>query len=237
MKRRDEQGGAVSKLFWTVVVLAVLLVVVDRVGDFAAERVAADTLQSSQGLDQPPHVSIEGFPFLNQFATGRYERVRLSAGRVPVGSAPNSLTLSRVRLDFRTVTTSKSFDKFRARRARATATVSFAELSRRLGVKVRYGGGGRVRASKRFTVLGQTIEPTISVKPAVADGVLSFTGPRIRGLQDGPPEVSRALENLFAADLPMKNVPFDVTVQDFRVVNAGLELILTGKNVTYTRPS
>lgn len=189
-----------SKLFWTVVALAILLVVVDRVGDFAAERVAADTLQSSQGLDQPPHVSIEGFPFLHQFVTGRYERVRLSAERVPVGSAPNSLTLSRVRLDFRTVTTSKSFDRFRARRARARdRELRRAEPSTRRQGPLRRRRPGEGEQEVQRAGPGHRSHDQRQAGCGRRRAVLHrFQDP---GSAGRPTEVSRVLENLFAAHL------------------------------------
>ncbi|MEP6814602.1 MAG: DUF2993 domain-containing protein [Marmoricola sp.] len=234
MSTRDEHGGAVSKLLGFVVVLAVLLVVVDRVAVFAAERVAADRLQSSQGLAATPDVAIAGFPFLNQFAAGRYEHVSATAKDVRLGSSTDALTLSRVRLDFRTVTTSKDFSRFHARSATAHATVDYAELSRRLGVKVRYAGAGRVKASKTFTVLGQKINPTISVKPTVANDVLSFTGSSTNGLQGAPRAVTDSLQGIFGTDVSLKGIPFDVKVTSLRVDRRGLELALSGKNLSYS---
>lgn len=233
MGRRDEHGGAGSKLVWFVVVIVVLLLGADRIGDYAAERVAADKLQSSQGLDSRPDVSITGFPFLTQFAAGRYEQVRASASGVRVGTSSNALTLASVRLDFRTVSTSRDFSSFRARSATAHATLGYADLSRRLGVRVRYGGGGRIRASKSFAVLGSTVRPTISVRPTVAGEVLSFAGSRINGLQDAPPAVTDSLDGIFGTDVSLKGIPFNIKVTSLVVDPRGLELTLTGTDLSY----
>jgi hypothetical protein len=232
--RRDEQGGAVSKLFWFVVLLALLAVVADRVGDYVAERTAANELQSSQRLDSRPDVDIAGFPFLTQFADGRYDHVTASAHDLPVGTSPNALTLSTVRVDFRTVTTSRDFSTFRARSATARATVSYSALSRALGGQVEYAGKGLVKATKRFTVLGETVRPTITVKPSVARDALSFVGPNIGGLENIPPEVTAALNDVFDTDLSLKGIPFDVRVRSLTADRQGLELVLTGKNLRYT---
>src|ERR1700712_5607103 len=67
-----------------VVVLAVLLSVLDRGGDYVAERVAADNLQSSQHLTSRPDVTIHGVPFLTQFVQGDYDHVSVDADGLPV---------------------------------------------------------------------------------------------------------------------------------------------------------
>jgi hypothetical protein len=236
VRRRAETGSVASKLLWTLVVVAVLLLVADRVADFAAERTAADKLQSSQRLDSQPDVSIGGFPFLTQFANGRYQDVSASAHDVQVGSSGNGLMLSTVHVDFRTVTTSRDFSRFHARSATARATVSYADLGRRLGGTVRYAGDGRIEASRKFTVLGQTVRPTISVQPRAANDALSFAGARINGLADVPPEVTSALQGIFDTELSLKGIPFDITVTSLRADQKGLELTLSGRNLSYTRP-
>ena len=131
-------------------------------------------------LEREPDVSITGFPFLNQFASGRYERVIVTAEDVRVGTADTSLTIKKVRLDFRGVTASRDFTRFRAKSATAHATVGYPALSRTLGIKVSYGGDGRITASKEFTVLGQTLRPTVTVEPKVASDALTFAGSQIR---------------------------------------------------------
>ena len=108
----------------------VLALVVDRVADYVAEQAAAGELQRSQGLESKPDVSITGFPFLNQFASGHYEQVIVTADDVRVGAADASLTLAKVRLDFRGVTASRDFTSFRAQTATAHATVGYPRSAR-----------------------------------------------------------------------------------------------------------
>ena len=203
------------RLLKVLLVLAVVALVVDRGADYVAEQAAAGELQRSQGLEREPDVSITGFPFLNQFASGRYERVIVTAEDVRVGTADTSLTIKKVRLDFRGVTASRDFTRFRAKSATAHATVGYPELSRTLGIKVSYGGDGRITASKEFTVLGQTLRPTVTVEPKVA---------------------SDALREIFGADLSLEDLPFDVKVTGVKVTRTGLDLILAGKDLSYRPP-
>jgi hypothetical protein len=58
-----------------VVTLLLLLVVLDRVAWFAAERGVGQTIRTTQHLSSTPHVSIKGFPFLTQAIRGRYTEV------------------------------------------------------------------------------------------------------------------------------------------------------------------
>jgi len=226
----------VFRLLKVMLVLAVVALVVDRGADYVAEQAAAGELQRSQGLEREPDVSITGFPFLNQFASGRYERVIVTAEDVRVGTADTSLTIKKVRLDFRGVTASRDFTRFRAKSATAHATVGYPELSRTLGIKVSYGGDGRITASKEFTVLGQTLRPTVTVEPKVASDALTFAGSQIGGGQNLPAEVSAALREIFGADLSLEDLPFDVKVTGVKVTRTGLDLILAGKDLSYRPP-
>lgn len=71
------------RLVWTVVVLAVLAggayLADSLMRDRAEERVAAEVEQAIPGVEQPPEVTIEGFPFLTQVAAGELSSVRLAA--------------------------------------------------------------------------------------------------------------------------------------------------------------
>ena len=224
------------RLLKVLLVLAVVALVVDRGADYVAEQAAAGELQRSQGLEREPDVSITGFPFLNQFASGRYERVIVTAEDVRVGTADTSLTIKKVRLDFRGVTASRDFTRFRAKSATAHATVGYPALSRTLGIKVSYGGDGRITASKEFTVLGQSLRPTVTVEPKVASDALTFAGSQIGGGQNLPAEVSAALREIFGADLSLEDLPFDVKVTAVKVTRNGLDLILAGKDLSYRPP-
>ena len=224
------------RLLKVLLVLAVLALVVDRGADYVAEQAAAGELQRSQGLEREPDVSITGFPFLNQFASGRYEHVIVTADDVRVGTADTSLTIANVRLDFRGVTASRDFTSFRAESATAHATIGYPALSRTLGIKVRFGGDGRITASREFTVLGQTVRPTITVEPRVASDALTFAGSQIGGGQNLPANISAALREIFGVDLSLEDLPFDVKVTAVKVTRTGLDLILAGKDLSYRPP-
>ena len=75
------------KLLIGVIILAVLLVVADRISVAVAENQISDRLTSAYGLAGKPGVTITGFPFLTQVVTGDYQQIDVSASQVPAGGA------------------------------------------------------------------------------------------------------------------------------------------------------
>lgn len=219
-------------LFWSLVVIAVLAVGADRLGDYAAERVVASRVQSSQGLAHTPEVTIAGFPFLTQLARQHFDRVTATTTDVTVGQGQRRVVLSKVAITFADVTTNRDFSRFEAATGKARATVSYPELSKVLGITTTYAGKGRVKASKKFTVLGRTLAPSITVKPRLLDGALGFTNATLDGSLPDP--VAEVLRAVFDVDLPLSGVPFDIKATSLAADAQGLQLRLAGKNLSYT---
>ena len=63
-------------LLIVLMVLVGLAVVADRIALGVAEDRAASALQTSQDLTHKPDVTVEGFPFLTQLASGELRRGR-----------------------------------------------------------------------------------------------------------------------------------------------------------------
>lgn len=68
----------------SVIVILVLLVIADRVGNAIAEDQFATQAQQS-GLGVKPSVDIHGFPFLTQLASDDFKTVTMTAQNVPAG--------------------------------------------------------------------------------------------------------------------------------------------------------
>jgi hypothetical protein len=82
----------VRKLLAALVVLAVLLVVGDRVTVHYVDRSVADRMREDGRLDVTPDVNIRGFPFLLQAARGTYDRVDVRIRNL----TRNGVTVSRL---------------------------------------------------------------------------------------------------------------------------------------------
>ncbi len=83
----------------TLVVLVALAVGADFALRLIAEARLADSAQASLGLPQRPDLDLRGFPFLLQFARGRFERVGVQADDVE----SEDLVIDRVDLTFEDV--------------------------------------------------------------------------------------------------------------------------------------
>lgn len=222
-------------LLWTLVVLAVLAIGVDRGGALVAENITASRLQDDQGLPRKPDVSIGGFPFLTQFAKGRYEHVTARAASVPVEKT--DLTLASLSLDFRDVTSNRDFTRFTADRARATAVIGYGELGKAYDLDASYAGNGRVNVVKSFDVLGQTIRPKATVGATYSRGSLRLDDLRLGGI-DLPDvvrdQVSDLVESAIDDKLQLDDLPFDVTVRSVSATPAGIRLQLRGTDLSYS---
>jgi hypothetical protein len=73
-----------------LVVLLIVLVAADRVSAMLASKTAERYLARQAAFAQPPKVQINGFPFLTQAISGRYDDVEVRDSAVELGGVPAS---------------------------------------------------------------------------------------------------------------------------------------------------
>lgn len=222
------------RLLITAAVLVVLLIAADRAGVYIAQSVAADNLKNSQHLGSRPNVDIAGFPFLTQLASGDFDQITVDAKNVPVGRVSKVFHLARLHVVLHGISVSHSFSRFHADQAVATARVDYADLGRVLGGKVTYIGAGRVQATTSVTVLGRTLTGSITARPEAHATSLGFGDTQVPGGTAGA-ALARALQRLFATEIPLGDIPFQVRVDSLRATPDGLELALSGRDLTYVK--
>jgi hypothetical protein len=226
-------GRGVRWLLISLVSLVVLVIAADRVGVVVAERVAADTLQSSQHLPSKPDVEIAGFPFLTQLATGHYDEITVTASDVPLGRGAHGLALSRLQVVLHDLDVSRSFSRFHADSADATATIGFGELGDVLGVDLSYAGNGRVQATKTVSVVNHTLHAHITARPRLENGRLGFVDTSVTGLAGLTGAVVDAVARDFDVTLPLQGIPFQVHLRSLHVDPSGVVVALSGRNLSY----
>ena len=227
-------GRAGRWIIFSAVALLVLLLIADRVGDAVAERVAGDTLQSSQHLAHRPDVDIAGFPFLNQLATGHYDKITVTAKDVPLGRRAHGLVLDRLQVVLRQLSVTRSFSHFHAQTATATGTVGLGPLGDVLGVELSSAGNGRVQLTKDLTVGGQTLHIRATAKPYLHDGELAFTDTSVAGASGITGAVIDSITSAFGISIPLQGIPFDVRLRSLSVNSAGLVFTLVGHDLVYS---
>lgn len=229
-------GGAraLRRVVIGIVVLAIVLVLADRAGNYLAERTAGDTIQTSQELSSRPGVDIDGFPFLTQLAAGRFGKITVTASNVTLGSGGISLRISRIRVVLHDVTVSRDFSSVRADTAAADALVGYRDLSKTLGADIGYNSEDRVKATKSITVAGQTVGGTITAQPLLVNGALSFGRTEIDGLGRLGGHLAGLLSKVFDVSVPLQGIPFKIRVTSLTVDELGVHIGLTGSDLSYS---
>lgn len=244
----------VRRVLVVLVVLAALVVVVDRVGAWAAQRAVAD--QAAQELaahevdSAPPEVTFNRAPFLTQVAAGRYESVTLRLR--DVGSGQVRLPLVELTARGVTATASTLIERdgpITAERVEGTATIGYAsvtELAGLDGLELSAGDGGAVRVRVTTELRGTAVTLVGSADVAVtggSDGAGSTVAVRPAGLTvESPDELPAGAQPLvddiarqLAVDVPLPPLPYQLTVESVRAEPAGLAVSVSARNVPLAR--
>lgn len=219
------------KLVIGVVITLVILVGVDRLGDYIAEQAAADTLKNSQHLKNQPDVSIDGFPFLTQLVQGDFDRITATVHDLQLGTSTLSVRMERLHVVLHSLRVSRDLSTVRARSADADGVVTYADLGRPFGATVTYLGDGRLMVTKSVTVLGTTVSGSITVAPALVDGALSLGQAGANQLD----RIRRLVQQALDVRLPLNGIPFGITVRTLAARADGLHLALSGTDLVYHR--
>lgn len=121
---------ALRILVIVAVILGGLFVVADRVAVGFAEDEAAEQLKTSEGLATTPDVSINGFPFLTQVASGELDDVEVGIENyeASTGNADESIRIADLKANMRGVVFSSDYSSATATSATGTATIAYDEL-------------------------------------------------------------------------------------------------------------
>ena len=173
-----------------VVILAGLFVGADRLAVGFAQDKAADELRSNENLSEQPDVSINGFPFLTQVASGELDDVEIkikdyeasTSGAAGGGSSAGAkgggtILIQDLTARMKGVEFSDNYHSATADSATGTAHISYAELLKAAKVdpvdlapgvtakviKLSDGGNGKVKVTVQATVLGRQMHEPITV--------------------------------------------------------------------------
>ncbi|SCE90543.1 Protein of unknown function [Micromonospora coriariae] len=230
-----------------LVLVAVLLVIADRVAVGVAERAIADrvsqevTKQGAQSAE--PDVEVGGTPFLTQVLDGRYQRISIKLRDVQASVEGDALRLPVLDVDARNVRA--SLDTLRtgqgdvvADTVDGTGTISYDSLAALLDRPGLTLGeqGGKLAVTAPVDILGQklTVSGTADVTVAESGAVaLRFNDLDAAGLPNLP--LARTLLNNYAkgisVDVPLPDLPFQLAVREVRPLPEGLAVTADAKNV------
>ena len=233
-RRRRRHWG--RRLLLLGLVLVGLLLAADRVSLAVADTAAGVTLQRSQGLAARPDVSIDGFPFLTQLVAGSFDTIHVTAKNLTVGRAGVTLRIASLEVTLHHVHVARDFQSARSEFSTATALVTYADLSRTLGVTLGYAGAGRVQATTTVSVAGLSVTGTATSGVELAADSLTFTDPTVT--VDGiavPPQVTSYFTTVFRTSIPLSGLPFGVHVDSVQASATGVTVTLSAAGLTFRR--
>ena len=155
-----------------LLVLAGLVVGADRVAEEIAEDQVARVVAERSGLAGAPDLEFEGFPFLTQAVSGRYEDVRVALTGADLGQPEGTradVSLQGVQVTLSDIL-SGSVQEVPVERVDGTATLSYELLADQFGpgtTVTRDGDGLRVQ---------RTVEVAGVSVPLAATGTVSLDG-------------------------------------------------------------
>lgn len=229
-------SAVVRRLLISVLILAVLLVVADRVAVVVADHAVARQVRTELAAGQDPSVHIHGFPFLTQAIRGRYGDVGV---RIPdVTSGP----LRNVTVDARLRGVHAPLSDLLAGRVKevpvdqitGTVTVGYADLARASGVPglTITPSNGALRVAGRLTVLGQPISAAATARISVVDGDLVVTADQaqVNGVPASAAAVAAATR-LLSFRVSPRQLPLALRITGVDVGATSLSVAAQAQNV------
>ena len=224
------------KLLIVVIVLAGLLVVADRVAVVAADRQVASRVQSAYNLSSKPSVSVQGFPFLTQVASGNYHQIDVSIGSLSTdGVQVNGLTaqLSGVRAPLSDLLGHGS-SSITATQVTGSGTVPFSSVRSHLprGVQLSQDGEA-LRLAGTVSYLGVTVPVSADATLAPDGSGIAVTPTRI-SVASGSSALSSVIAGQFRFVVPVTGLPLHLAVRSVSVVPGGVRVGASAADVAFT---
>lgn len=229
-----------------LVVLAGLLVAVDRVAAWAAGEAVAtrvdDELASYDVTAAEPEADVAGVPFLTQVASGEYQEVTLWLRDVGSGS----LRLPEVQLTATGVTAPASTliegsGPIHADRIEGTAVVGYDGIAAQTGIEglelsaADAGDGVAVRAPVELLGIEVTLAGTATVR--AADNAIGIRVGELTA-EELPPDSASQVEQLaqqLSFDFQLPEMPYGLAVESVRSGPSGIEVTFSAVGVPLSR--
>ena len=213
-------------LLVTVFVIAVLLVVVDRVAVAVAENEVGDRIAAEADLPGSPEVDITGFPFLTQAVAGRYDDVQLSFTAEDLGQPAGTrgtVSLRGVDVPLSDLV-SGSVEQIPVERIEGSATLSYPLLSGEIGPDTTLArDGDGLRITRTVELAGQQLDLSAAGNVSLDGGDLLIDVEEVSG--EGvelPSQVVGQASDLLGLRYSVPALPFGLELTEVRSADAGV---------------
>jgi hypothetical protein len=240
---------ALRILLIVVVILGGLFVIADRVAVYFAENEAADKVKTTENLATTPDVSIKGFPFLTQVASGELDDVEIGIKDYEADTGtgtsggPKTIRIDDLKADMKGVSFSGDYSSATAATATGTATIAYDELLKAAkseptaiipGVTAQVvglsdGGNGKIKVAVKITAAGAT--QTYPVLSSV-----TVNGDTVKVHADNLPKLvvdlaDSRIRSITDFQQTIDQLPGGVKLDSVQAAQNGVEITVKGSNV------
>ncbi|GAA1015356.1 hypothetical protein STXM2123_3926 [Streptomyces sp. F-3] len=237
---------ALRILLIVAVVLGLLFVAVDRIAVHFAEDQAADRLRTTENLASTPEVSINGFPFLTQVASGELDdiKVGIESYEASTGKGEQKIRIDDLEASMKGVRFSDGYRSATASEATGTALIAYDELLKAAKsestqiapgvtsqvVGLSDGGNGKIKVDVVSTILGNKVPSTVFSSVTVRDN-------KVRVQAEGLPEFGGVqlaedrIRSVTDFQQTIDQLPGGIRLDSVKVAKDGLEITVKGSNV------
>ena len=220
--RRSRGRRALIITIVTLVVLAALFVIADRVAVKIADNKFASQVQSQGKLSNKPSVDIQGFPFLTQLAAREFNEVKISAPAERAGP----VEIKNLQATMHQMKLINGFSGAHIGSLNGTGLITFASLAKAAGVP-----------GLKISALNNTeAKVTVDLDIISASGVARVTKVgdnklNIAIVNAGGIPLS-ALGGLNNMTITIPGVPVGLKLASITMTSQGILIHITGQNVT-----
>jgi len=228
-KRRHRVRGSVITMF-SVIVLLIVLIIADRVGNAVAENDFANQAQQA-GLPVRPSVTITGFPFLTQLAQRDFRQVDFSARNVPAGP----LEISSITATATGVHVNSSFNGAVVDHITGSGLVTFAALAN--GATGNSGGSGSAGSGLVSVTAAGPDKVRLSAGPVSEEATIARTGPSTIGVQvvNNGDLLSGILSSFGSFSFTVPKLPAGMQITGVSVTSQGLIISFAASHAPLTQ--
>ncbi|TYK43693.1 LmeA family phospholipid-binding protein [Actinomadura decatromicini] len=217
-----------------LILVAVGLVVADRLGVRIAEDKIGEQVAAQYDLQQQPDVTIHGIPFLTQAVGGDYDHIEVEIG----DWTERGVTVSGVKVDMRGVNapisevTKGGAANVTAKTATASAVVPYAVIKKEAPREVKgiRPKGDNLEVDLQTVFLGRPFTGTavVQVKPTARGIAVS---PLSVGSPGGPQMPLALVRQQLTWIVPVASLPLGSRISEIQPTPDGLRVAATAENV------
>jgi hypothetical protein len=248
---------ALRILLIIIVVLGGLFVIADRVAVHLAQNEAADRIKTNENLAETPSVSIDGFPFLTQVASGELDEIHVGIKDYEVatgtagkngGAGADTLRIDDLNADMHGVDFSGDYSSATARTATGTATISYDELLKAAksepteiipGVTAQIlglsdGGNGKIKVKVKIQGPTKALSQTTSLLSSITveNGVVKVHADSLP--KTGLALAEQKVRSITDFQQTIDQLPGGIKIDKVEAAQEGVHITAKGTNVSVT---